>query len=248
MKTFGLIGFGKFGQAFCKSIIQGPVCVYDESTARMFEAEVEKQRLNSFGVFPGTFAEVSDRDVIFVAVPLQRLKETYICLEPLVKTKTLIVDCTSVQVRPRELAEQIFSKCLYINMHCLFGPESLAHGIKPLRAVLSAKQLGDAQDWLVDFLSSREIEVLVSSPNEHDKAMQSMVLCQVLAQVLVKTDVLRTEAVFHTGSFSLLYKMAGMLQGDVPEPYNTIVNGNPYAKQIIERLIQELSLLHKKIS
>lgn len=244
MKKLGLIGFGKFGKAFCRHIIKGPVLVYDHDSTCLLELQ---DNFLDLGVSSGTFVEVSNCDVIFVAVPFERLREAYLALESLVKTHVLVVDCTSVQVGPRKLAEQIFTKCSYINMHCLFGPESLAHGIKPLRAVLSAKQPGDAQDWLVDFLSSREIEVLVSSLNEHDKAMQSMVLCQVLAQALVKTDVLRTEAVFHTGSFSLLYKMASMLQGDVSEPYNTIVNGNPYAKQIIERLIQELTLLHEKI-
>ncbi len=243
MKKLGLIGFGKFGEAFCRSIIQGPVLVYDTDPTRMLQIQ---KGLNDI-VLASTIDELSICEVFFVAVPFQRLRETYLTLESLVKTDALVVDCTSVQVAPRELAEQIFTKCSYINMHCLFGPESLAYGIKPLRAVVSAKQPGGAQDWLVDFLSSREVQVLVSSPNEHDKAMQSMVLCQVLAQALAKTGALGIETAFHTGSFSLLYKMASMLQGDIPEPYNTVVNGNPHAKQIIERLIQELTLLHEKI-
>ena len=129
-QTFGIIGFGHFGQLWAECLKKfGTVLVYDK-----------KKIHGRFGpnVKFVTLQQVTNVDVLFVLVPISEFEKCCQKISPFLTPKTLVVDACSVKVKPVEIMKRVLPKRQpIIATHPLFGPVAVKKsGLKDQKLVV----------------------------------------------------------------------------------------------------------------
>jgi prephenate dehydrogenase len=231
----GIIGFGQFGQFITKHIEQ-------YADVRIFDVRKGKnKRLSSL-------QEVCDSDIVVFAVPAQNFEVACESAKPYIGNQTLIIDVSSVKVRPIEILKKYFPNNEILGTHPIFGPQSGKNGIEGLPIVLCNLSWSKGHYSKVkSFLSKKlGLKVIERTAKEHDKEMARVQgLAHFIGRALKTLDIKNYET--STQSYNNLVELKNLLKNDSWELFETIQKENPYAVEVREEFLQALSEIESKL-
>ncbi len=243
-ETFGIIGYGHFGQFLAPSLARhGKVLVHDADDAKVEQV--------SDGVRAASLDEVAAADVVILAVPFTALAGVLDEIRDRLGRDTVVMDVVSSKQRATELLEQTLPPGAdLLATHPLFGPPSMASIEPGLRIVVTAER-GPAAARLREFLEQELGLIVVSvSPDEHDRAMAYMQsLPFFIARALVSIDLLELKHrdVLAIPSFEKLAEIAFIEQQHTVDMFDTSQISNPYADEARRHFLAALQQLQSEI-
>jgi prephenate dehydrogenase len=239
----GIIGFGQLGQFMAKHLKPFfSISIFDVAD-RIKESE-------QIGVRVESLEKVSAKDIVILAVPINKFEELLNKVKNFLKPGALLLDVCSVKVVPASLMSKIKREDIgIIAMHPLFGPQSGANGIKGLKIVLcpiriSKEKRNSVKQFLEDKLG---LKVIITTPEKHDGQMAiAACLSHFIGRALINLDI--TEQEISEPSFNKLLELKKMLEKDSFELFRDIQQNNPFAKEIREKLCKELGKINSFIN
>jgi prephenate dehydrogenase len=226
-KTIGIVGYGNFGKFMEKHL------------APHFDIRVSS-RATPRDSLESTLAS----DIVIPAIPVNILDSFLRKNARLFGKKTVIVDVSSVKMKPLRLLRKYLPHNRIIGTHPLFGPESGKDGIAGLTTVL-CPEYSTAKDrnCITAFLRRKlKLRVVQMTAREHDQLMaQVQALTHFIARALQRMGL--PEISECTKAYEKLREFASLLSRTTDDLFKTIENENPFAKSIRKRLIRELLIL-----
>lgn len=239
--ALGIIGFGQFGQ-FMASHLTPHFQVF------AFDKHDYRKEMTTLGVQSADLNTIAHLPIIILAIPVQHLEKLLRELGPLVQSGTLVIDVASVKVKPVALMQHyLASDVEIIGTHPLFGPQSGKDGIKGLRIAVSPVRTTKLAH-VTHFLSNTlELAVIEINPNDHDRHMAyvqglSHLISRGLHELTIPDTPLMTKA------YEDLLSMTNYLGSDSYELFLTIERENPFAREVRQRFIAQLTDLHHRIA
>jgi prephenate dehydrogenase len=239
--SFGIIGYGSFGR-FLADILGGfgDVLVYKRGeTGKPGDNKVDFT----------TFEKAASADAVILAVGLESLDELSRQLADFVSEKTLVVDVSSVKLKPIEiLTENLGGKCKILAMHPLFGPQTTKDGSIAGESIVVCPPDFPGQDEAVDFLENKlKLKVIKMSAEEHDKEMAWVhALTFFVGRGLMELN--PPKSILATGYYQKLLDLVELESSHSKELFDTVQKGNPFAKEIRERFLDELKKINQGIN
>jgi prephenate dehydrogenase len=238
MRELGIIGFGNFTQ-FATPFIR-PHCeitVYDK-----FPDEEAIERL---GVKQGTLQEVVSKEIILLAVPVQFLEEVLIEIKDIVNPSSVVMDVSSVKVKPLKLMVQYLpGTCQVIGLHPLFGPQSGKYGIEGLNIVVCPVRTTEEDNLIRYFSRTLKLNVLERTPEIHDRQMAYVqALTHFIGRAVNEMDIPDVEQ--KTPAYQYLLNIKRNLGQDSMDLFLTIEKENPFAKGVRAQFLKELNKLNR---
>ena len=190
-------------------------------------------------------------DVLIITVPIQDTIEIIQNIAPFVKKDGLILDFTSIKIRPLE-AMLKYSKSNVLGTHPMFGK-----GLKSLRnqTVIICPGRGKKwQEWYIDLLKKEDVKVKVCSSKEHDKMMaviQGMIhftminIGHVFKELNI--DIYKTLE-FSSPVYKLRLDMVGRVLNQDPNLYAGIELNNPEILGVLKQYLRSSKQLFDIIS
>ncbi len=240
MRTLGIIGFGGFGQFMVKHLQPYiSVTVHDLSDLSHIAAE--------HNVEWGTLQDTASKDIVILAVPVQFLEPLLIEIKGYLKSDALVVDVSSVKVKPIALMLQHLPLTVDIlGTHPLFGPQSGKNGIKGLNMVVCpvrSKKMRAITHFLTNVI---QLNVLERTPETHDKQMAYVqALTHFIGRSINEMDIPDVEQ--KTPAYQYLLDIKRNLGGDSMDLFLTIELENPYAKKVREEFMGALKNLNDRL-
>lgn len=243
MTTLGLFGLGAFGRLAVRHLAPHfAVTAYDPAPQAADYARENDLRL-------GTLEAAAGSNVVVLAAPVERLGEVAASIRPYLKSNALVLDVTSVKVKPAEILREALPDHPHIvGTHPLFGPQSARDGIKDLKIAVCPIR-GDREPCVTAFLrDTLGLNAIVTTPEEHDREMAAVQgLTHMVAKILTTLEPLPSRLT--TVSFDHLVKVVNMLRHDSLDLFLAIQRDNPFAAGVrddffakardLQRLIEE---------
>ncbi len=241
MKTLGFIGYGRFGHALSDIFIEHGYRV------RAFDPEpVVPKELAA----PSLEELVGTCQLIFVAVPVSSMPETFREVAPLVGPDHVVVDVGSVKLAPfRVMTETFGGEHRWVASHPLFGPVSLARAETGLRVVVcpNARQK-EAVTEITAVYESIGCRVIELDPEAHDRIMaQTHAMAFFIAKGMLDAEV-PTDSPAAPPSFQAMARTIESVRGDAGHLITTLHRENPFAAEYRRRLLSVLSGLDRKLN
>lgn len=227
-----IIGNGQFGK-FIKPHLE-----------KHFEVEIyDREKVKNF-------SGILDSYFLIFSVPLNSLEEVCKTFENKISEKTILIDVTSVKVKPLEIIEKYFPKDKFqiLGTHPIFGPQSGKNGIENLPMVLTNISLSNEKYLLVKSFFSEilKLKVIEKTAEKHDEEMAYIQgLSHFIGRALQNIDIQEYETA--TSSYKQLISLKNLVGGDSWELYKTIQNGNPSTKNIRKKFLDELKKLEEDL-
>ncbi len=244
-QTLGIIGLGAFGRFMARHLADHfLVKGYDETPPGREElaaAGVEGLRLRSF-------EEVAQCGIVVFAVPLEALAGVVAAAEPHLREGALVLDVTSVKMRPVEILSALPSRVDVLGMHPLFGPQSGRDGIRGMRVAMCPVRIGNERYYRVcDFLTEKlGLLCLKTSPEQHDREMARVqAMTHFMSRALKKIGL--QPSPMATKAYEKLQEFSAIVLSDSWDLFLTIQNGNPFAEEMRQSLMRELAELEKNL-
>lgn len=239
--------------------IVGSEGAYGRWLRRFFE---ERMRLRVLGHDPAADSDtlerlLGDADVLLFAAPI-RSTETIIddCLHRSAGRERgrLWLDITSIKQAP--VAAMLRSQAEVVGLHPMTAPPK-APTLKGKALVICEARLDLWRDWLQTLFDALQAECVRVAPEYHDRAM-ALIQAMVHATHLAEAGVLRSHAQHLGPPSALLPLRSASFELDVavitrilslnPQIYEDIQFGNPYALEMLDSLVGELSALRDLIA
>ncbi len=229
---FGIIGFGRFGKLWAQAIEPfGEVKIFDK-----------KNKKNSL-------LDTLNCDILFLLVPISEIESICKKIAPHLKPSTIVIDACSVKTYPVKMMKKwLPSKQPIIATHPLFGPDSIqTNGLAKQKIVISTiRTTGKELEIFKSLLKKLHLEILKTTPREHDKQMaKSQALVHLLGRALAKLHLKPQE--ISTPDYHALMQINNMVNNDTWELFYDMQKKNPYAKNIRKLLIVALQKLENTI-
>ncbi len=240
MQEIGLIGFGNFGKFLCKHL-------KDYFDITVFDVTNISKSASELNVKVGQLNEVASKEVVIIAVPVAYFESTIKGIKDFVKPNALIIDVSSVKIKPIEIMKSFLPKNVNIlGTHPLFGPQSGKNGIKGLKIVLCPVRLKNI-DVIKEFLVSKlGLEVLIRTPKEHDKEMAYVQgLTHFIGKAINGMDIKDFDQ--KTVAYQHLIEIKELLKTGSAELFLTIENENPFALKVRKEFVKKLNEIEKQI-
>ncbi|MEM2918640.1 MAG: prephenate dehydrogenase [Candidatus Altiarchaeota archaeon] len=241
-KKLSIIGFGRFGQVLAKFLTNDfEVFVTD----KVKEKEKEAKKL---GVKFVSLKEASSQKIVVLATPISKLKNVLLKIKPFLKENVLVLDTCSVKEYPVKLMKKILPKYVEIlGTHPLFGPDSVKNSLKDRKIVLCPIRTKiETLTKVKKYLRSKGLEVIVASPQEHDKQVaKTLCLVQFIGRALLDMKV--KEHQIDTLSYRRLLKILETVKKDTKELFYDMHHYNKYSKNFRRDFIDSLVKIDKKI-
>lgn len=234
MKTVGLIGFGSFG-----SFIYDELSRHEELSVYVYDPY--KNRVDC------TIEEMGKLDIIILAIPLEEYGPILTSLAPHLNKDALIVDVCSVKLMPAKIIKKhLPGHANFLLTHPLFGPRSASKTLKG-HTLIVCEKMGESADVALKFVNTKlGINLYHCTADEHDKAMaQVHALTFFIAKSLEETE--DCDSVFLTPSYRMIMELREFSKGHSSQLFNTIQNGNPYASEIRQKLINNFTEIDNSI-
>lgn len=231
MKSFGIIGFGRFGQLAARHLSSRfAVTVTDAADIAGPAAAI--------GVRAGTLAEAAGCDVVMLAVPVQAMAATIGAIAPLVRPGALVLDVASVKMLPaRWMLEALPDSVEIVATHPLFGPQSARNGLAGQPLVVCPVR-GEAHHKVAAFGRELGLAVSITTAEEHDREMAYV---QALTHLIGRTleNIHIPDEELKTSSYQHLLELCALIRDDTEELFFAIQNLNPFAEEITRQFIAE---------
>ena len=224
-RTLGLIGVGAFGEFALPHLVQH-FAVTISDRARDIGALAERH-----GAQLGELVAAAACDVVVLAVPIRALESVAASIAPHLKSGAMVVDVSSVKVRPMEILRQCLpERVRIVGTHPLFGPQSGRLGIAGLRiAVCGGRGAGFVRRFCERQLG---LTVTTTDEHEHDRQMAYVQgLTHLVARIVRSMDIPPLD--HPTATFGLLQRMIELVGSDSDELFETITTQNPYAAEVL---------------
>lgn len=236
-----IFGFGEFGQLITKYLVKyADIYVYDRNQAKT-------ELIKSLGGNPVNLEDAASCEVIIVATTLDALESTLLDISPLVKPGTLVADVTSVKIKPAEMMMRILPKNVQIlATHPLFGNVSATGPTLEGHKIVVDPLRVENMDEIEKFLHKLGLDVIHLSCDEHDKEMAWVhALTFFVGRGVMALDPPHSH--FRTGYYNKLMAVVDMERTHSLELFYTIQRGNPYAKEMRQRLVKSFEELEADI-
>lgn len=225
-RTLSIIGFGAFGQLIARHLrphLALSVC----------DPQVRSNDLPQVDPAGAALA-----DIVVLALPLSQLEDVLRAIAPHLRPGAVVIDVASVKVEPARLMLDLLPPHVeIIASHPLFGPASAAEGVAGHRIAWCPLR-GRECRLLAAFLRARGLEVIPTTPDQHDRDMAVVQgLTHLIARALSRLGPLPQRMA--TRSFERLVQAAAMVQDDSPELLATILRANPHAAGVRARFLAE---------
>lgn len=240
MKELGLIGLGSFGQFMVPHLKP----YFEVSAYNRSDRSADAERL---GIDYVSLESAASKEIVILSVPVQFLEEMLVKIKGFVKPGAIIVDVSSVKVKPVELMQQHLPDDVeIIATHPLFGPQSGKNGIEGLNMVISPVKTTKARNLDRFLREELKLNVLERTPEVHDKQMAYVqALTHFVGRAVNEMDIPDVEQ--KTKAYQYLLDIKRTLGQDSMDLFMTIENENPYAKEVREHFISELVKLDEKL-
>lgn len=242
-KRVGLFGYGQFGAFFSKYLTQlGPVMVYDP----LLKLEDKMDVGITMAATPEEAAKV---DILIFAVPLGQLDELAARIKNAAPASSLLLDVTSVKMKPLSILRSHFPSHQVLGTHPIFGPQSGKSGIEGLPIVLcNASWNTENYEWLKNVLTNiLKLKVIEKTAEQHDREMAYVQgLSHLIGRALTQMNIPAAESI--TKSYAHLIELRDILKDDSWELFRTIQSGNPFAEDVRKEFEQKITDLEKKLT
>jgi prephenate dehydrogenase len=237
-KELGFIGLGGFG----RFIIPHLKPYFDITVFDTIDLSAKAKEL---GVRWGSLKEVSSKELVALAVPVQFLEELLINIKGYVQPKALVFDLSSVKIKPVKLMLKHLPEYVdIIGTHPLFGPQSGKEGIEGLNIVVCPVRTKKSHSLIRFFSKELKLNVMERTPIVHDKQMAYVqALTHFVGRAVNAMDIPDVEQ--KTPAYQYLLYIKRNLGQDSLDLFLTIEKENPYAKEVRDQFIEELKVLNK---
>jgi len=237
IKTTGLIGLGRFGSMAYRYLRSGTLRVTDADATRL-------QGIPE----AASFEETAASDVILLAVPISAIPGVCERMAGQLRPGQMVVDTCSVKTKPVQwMLDRLPAHTQILGTHPLFGPDSGKDGIAGMKiAVCPVRVEEDSYSRILDFLRSLGLQVIETTPEEHDRQIaQTQAVFHLIAQTLKR---LRwgTETITTPGP-ETFFSLITTVQHDTDQLFLDLQTENPFAEECRERFINELIQLHQDL-
>lgn len=190
-------------------------------------------------------------DVILFAVPIHLTEKIIKEVVPYTNEKQLLLDCTSIKVRP--INAMMKSKSSVIGLHPMFRPSPL--GLKNQTVVMCrGRATKEAELWIEKLLKNDGAKITVMTPKEHDELM-SVIQVLLHFHTIVLGHTMRKIGMSIKKTLSAaspIYKlemdMIGRIFSQNPTLYGSLQMLNPQSKKVIKVLLKETKNLASVIA
>lgn len=189
--------------------------------------------------------------ILILAVPFPSLEEVISSIASHLSPHILLMDITSVKVRPLEIMLG-HTTCPVVGAHPLFGPE--AFGKSGLRVVLCPGRGEDSLNRAKTFWKNIGLEVFCCSASEHDEIMAlvqglfhgitySMAMC-LKDSAAAKSETIKQISTFN---FESMLQRIDMFLSQPQLLYETIFFENPFVIGAINQFLKKMEKLKDMI-
>lgn len=238
-QTMGIVGFGRFGR-FAASHLRNhfDLSVFDRDD-RLAEAQ-------EIGVRIESLQKVAKSSIVLLCVPISQIRSVLMEIVPHLVENSLVVDTCSVKGYPVFQMETILpSHVEILGTHPLFGPDSAARGLQGKKIVLCPIRIRDLST-VKSFLNRLGLNVLISSPQNHDRLMAStQVIVQFLGRAFLEIGLTRQDMA--TPGYETLINILDVVQNDTWELFRDLQTFNRFAKEMREKLIDSLTTVNQRL-
>ncbi len=226
-KTVGIIGFGNFGRFMVQHL-------KNHFDVRISSRSHPKDPLEM----------VLASDIIIPALPVNILEDFLKSNAALFKPGSLVIDVSSVKIKPMALFNKYLTKNRLLGTHPLFGPESGKNGINGLTVVICPEFSNKSDRFKVtSFLKNKlKLKIVTMSADEHDKRMaQVQALTHFIARGLQRIGLPKIAEC--TKAYEKLGEFSQLLSRTTDDLFETIENENPFAATVRKKFLKELTAL-----
>lgn len=240
--------------------IVGSEGAYGRWLRRFFETRMQLRVLGHDPAAPqgdGLERLLADADVLLFAAPI---RSTGAIIDDALRQSAgrergrLWLDITSIKQGP--VAAMLRSQAEVVGLHPMTAPPK-APTLKGKVLVLCEARLDRWRDWLSALCAALQAECVRVAPDDHDRAM-ALIQAMVHATHLAQAGVLRGHArhlgppsallPLRSASFELDIAVITRILSLNPQIYEDIQFGNPYALEMLESLVDELSALRDLVA
>ncbi len=196
-----------------------------------------------------TLDDAAACDIVVFAVPLESLEEVARASEKHLRDNALVLDVTSVKMRPVEILSALPPRVETLGLHPLFGPQSGKDGIRGLRVALCPVRIGNERYYKVcDFLTEKlGLLCLKTTPERHDREMARVqAMTHFMSRALKKIGL--QPSPMATKAYEKLQEFSAIVLSDSWDLFLTIQRGNPFAEEMRQSLMRELEELEEGIT
>ncbi len=190
-------------------------------------------------------------DVVVISVPIDVTVQVIKELGPFVRDESLMIDITSIKDEPMK-AMLASTKASVIGTHPLFGPS--VHTVQGQRIVLTPGRGDKWLVWLKQMLRARGLEVMESTPENHDSAMAVVQVLthfstEVMGQTLAQLNIPIEETLQFTSPVYLMeLLMTARHFAQSPNLYASIQMSNPVREEITQTFTEVAEKLSRVVS
>jgi prephenate dehydrogenase len=234
LKTFGIIGYGAFGELMSRLLSQHAKVVISS------RRDIPEYDLPN-NVSVGSVAEAARCDVVVLCNELSTLTSDCKKIAKHVKPSTIVMDVCSVKLLPAQIMKKILGdRCRIVATHPLFGPQSVSkvdgHGKK----IVWHEVEGGPFDELEEFVRAKlGLEIIKMSPESHDKQM-AWVHCLTFFVGRGLVELNPPESELATNYYDRLQSIVNIEKQHSYELFRTVQLGNIYSGQIRKEFMQRL--------
>ena len=235
-KTSGItsavvIGYGRFGELLAGLLAAHcPVAVVESDAVKAKSAMAKGYKVV-------TIPEVEAFDFVFLCVPISLIGQMAEQIASYYRPGQVIIDVCSVKVYPLAQLKQYLPHASIIGTHPMFGPDSAKVGLRGSRLAMCPVSVDDKQIAVLrDFWERHEVEVLETTPEQHDK---DAAYSQAFAYIIAKTvnSMKLPDITFRTRSYDWLAEIARLSNNDTDQLFHDIIAYNPYVRDMASRLL-----------
>ena len=240
MKELGIIGFGSFGQ-FATPFLK------PHFNITVYDTFLDGDAVKKHGVKAGTLKEAVSKEVVLLGVPVQFLEELLLEIKTIINPKALVLDVSSVKVKPlRLMVEHLPETVEIVGTHPLFGPQSGKNGIEGLNIVICPVRTSSTASVMTLLSRTLKLNVLERTPEIHDQQMAYVqALTHFIGRAVNEMDIPDVEQ--KTPAYQYLLNIKRNLGQDSLDLFFTIEKENPFAKGVREQFLKELDKLNKML-
>ncbi|HYF96920.1 MAG TPA: prephenate dehydrogenase/arogenate dehydrogenase family protein [Patescibacteria group bacterium] len=239
---FGIIGYGSFGKLLTDVLSSyGQVVVFGRSDID----DLPKDNIK----IVDELKDLSDCNVIILAVGLDSLDDTSKKLADIVGPNTLVADVCSVKVKPIEiLTKNLGKKCKLLFTHPLFGPQTVENGVITGNKIVicSGEDFKGRTEIMNFFKYQLKLDVIKMSAEDHDREMAWVhALTFFVGRGLMEINPPKSH--LSTGYYQKLLDLVELEASHSIELFNTVQRGNPFAEEIRKKLLDKLGKIDQEI-
>ena len=236
----GTRGLGRWLAEHLKNDFNIRITSRDESSGKPVAEEIGVEYSND------NIESIRDADIIVFSVPIEYMVETIKEVAPHAPEESLLMDVTSVKTEPAEaLKKYAPENAEILPCHPMFGPR--VPTLKRQIIILTPVE-NRSNNWLPrvkDYLDKTECEVVITTPNEHDKYMsivQGLTHFSYisLASTIRKLNInVKESRNFSSPVYTIMLDMVSRIVYQNPYLYYSIQKNNLETSNAREALIKE---------